>query len=106
MTDSVAWTNNEAQTFTDPTTQTWYDYNPTNNISDLSGPVAPLSASDFENLTGAGIFIQNVTAAAVNGNNFNIVELKEFQTTAIPEPSAWLLSLGAILLGLRFRRQR
>lgn len=77
-----------SSSFTDPTAISWYDYSPSTDFTTV-GPLATLTATDFQKTTGVGVYSVDDT-----GSRFNVVGQSEFQATGtvlIPEPSSLLL---------------
>jgi len=93
-------------TLSNPASQTWLDYDPETDFSDVSGSVASLSASDFDNLTGVGIFTHSASASA--GNRFVQTHFTQFEVDAsfVPEPSTYALITGLVVAGLLVLRRR
>ncbi len=91
------------QSFTDPTTVAWQNYDPTVDFSDFTGSAASLSASDFENLTSAGAVVQALSSGRyVQSRVYGM----EVQGVAIPEAgSIALLSLGLLVMIPGIRRK-
>lgn len=94
------------QSFEDPTTITWYEYDPLTDFSDTSGAAASLATSDFDNLTGAGFFI-NASEPDASGSQYNNVYINNMQVdaTVVPEPSSFALAFVAGL-GVFWLRRR
>lgn len=96
-----------AFTFTDnaPESSTWLNYDPiTDTINNISGSPATLTAADFDNLTGVGVFIRGTNATGITmATRLNSINVT---ATIIPEPSTYALVAGALFLGLAIVRRR
>lgn len=90
-----------AASFTDPTTISWFNYDPTSNYTTIGSAA---SLSDFGNLTAVGIYI-NTTRVAPGTIQSKMVSLN-VDAVVIPEPSwgAFTLISGIALLAYRRRR--
>ncbi|MFV0336959.1 MAG: PEP-CTERM sorting domain-containing protein [Chthoniobacterales bacterium] len=86
---------------TDPSSVSWYSYNPTSAIGTVGSSV---TLSNFDNLTAAGLLLSSTRASETYMANY--VYAFSVGATPIPEPSsAMLLGLSAVALVLR-RRQK
>jgi len=95
---SSAATSPGSVSLTDPSTTSWFDYDPLTDFSDLSGSLASLGS--FDNLTGVGFYGHN------DGGNFNQFKIQSVEVTAIPEPASAALFIGLGLYGLAAARRR
>jgi len=86
----------------DPSSTSWFDYDPTTDFSDLSG--GSVSLGSFDNLTGVGFYGLN-TFISTNAAT-NQLRTVSFEATAIPEPATAALLLGLGLSGLVMVRRR
>lgn len=92
------------RSFTDPTAVSWYNYDPTVDFRSI-GSLASLTASDFEDLTAAGLYATSFSGA----NQYVVSRVYEFNVsaTAIPEPSAVaLMGLAGLAVMFCFCKRR
>lgn len=94
---SVPWENS----FTDPTTINWNNYDPASDFTAV-GSAASLTASDFENVTAVGFYMQSQTGR-YNQQWFTAFEA---EAATIPEPTTYGMLMGGLLLGLAIARRR
>ncbi len=96
---SVSEGNNS---FADPSTMTWVNYDPVTDMADFTGGTATLT--DFSNLTAVGYYANSTRASA----GTMLVEGVSFSATAsvIPEPSSIVLLFGSMVLGVFLLRRR
>ncbi len=88
--------------FTDPTLVSWFDYDPTVDISAIN---AAAVISDFSNLTKAGFFSTG-TSTAASASVFVQNNTRFFEVTAVPEPTVFALVGAAAAAMLVFRSRK
>jgi MYXO-CTERM domain-containing protein len=92
-TDSIA-------TVTASQSTSWFTYNPTTSIGDLSALSA--ATPTFQNITAVGLWAR--ARATSSGTRTQTVNVYGFEATAVPEPAA--LGAAALLAPLAMRRRR
>ncbi len=102
VSEQVGQNNRAPNSFTDPTTISWFNYDPMTDFSAI-GSAATLSASDFQGFKAAGVYFYT-TRSGLDTNAY--AQLYNFSVTAIPEPGTVGLALGGLALIAIRRRIR